>query len=305
MPRQIALAGATGNLGLPILTTLLDKGYTVTVLSRINGSSSKLPSHPNLTIKQVDFTSVESLTTALQQVQPPIEVLVSCVATLAIGSQNPLFDAAAAAGVNRFIPAEFGMDSMNPLVLELPVCAPKGKTQEYLNATSASHPGFTWTAIANGLFLDWCLEQGLILDLKAHKATLYDGGEVRFSATLLQDIVRAVVGVIENQSMTRNRVVYVHSAAVTQRQLMGYAREKDGEEWDVVEKSTEEVRRESYDLLNKGGKDDVDAAMLGFSIVGCFDPRYGCDFSGHLDNELLGVKVLSEDELRGVVEDLL
>lgn len=302
MPPAIALAGATGNLGLPILTTLLDSHYTVTALSRIGGTSSKLKPHPNLTIKEVDFTSAASLTTALQESHPKVEVVVSCLATLAIGSQNPLIDAAAAAGVTRFIPAEFGMDSMNPLCVELPVCAPKTATQRYLSEKSKSHPGFSWTAIANGLFLDWCLEEGIILDLARHKATLYNGGGVRFSATLLADIVRAVVGVVVNLDGTRDRVVYVQSACVSQDRLIQFAKEKDGVEWDVRVKDTEEVRRESFKALEKGA---ADAAMLGFSIVGCLDPAYGCDFSGHLDNDLLGVKELSDAELRGLVESFL
>ncbi|KAL4915236.1 hypothetical protein BDW62DRAFT_219450 [Aspergillus aurantiobrunneus] len=294
----IALAGATGNLGLPILSTLLAANYPVTVLSRIGGTSSKLRPHPNLTIREVDFTSVPSLTAALQDPTP--QVVISCLATLAMGSQNPFIDASVAAGVKRFIPAEFGMDSLNPLSVQLPVCAPKAATQRYLSEKARLHPSFSWTAIANGLFLDWCLEAGIILDVKNRAATLYNGGDVPFSATLLKDIARAVVGVIERQDETRNRVVYVHSAVVTQNQLIKYAKEKDGRSWDVVGKETEEVRRESLAELSKEA--DVDAAMLGFSIVGCLDTEYGCDFSGRLDNELLGVRVLSEDEVRGVVQ---
>lgn len=194
------------------------------------------------------------------------------------------------------------MDSMNPLCVELPVCAPKTATQRYLSEKSKSHPGFSWTAIANGLFLDWCLEEGIILDLARHKATLYNGGGVRFSATLLADIVRAVVGVVVNLDGTRDRVVYVQSACVSQDRLIQFAKEKDGVEWDVRVKDTEEVRRESFKALEKGA---ADAAMLGFSIVGCLDPAYGCDFSGHLDNDLLGVKELSDAELRGLVESFL
>lgn len=302
MPPTVALAGATGNLGLPILTTLLHSKYTVTVLSRIGGSSSKLQPHPNLTIKEVDFTSVASLTGALQDSRP--EAVISCLATLAIGSQNPLIDASVAAGVKRFIPAEFGMDSMNPLCVQLPVCAAKEMTQRYLTEKTKTHPGFSWTAVANGLFLDWCLEEGILLDLKAHKATLYNGGEVSFSVTLLRDIARAVVGVLENLEGTRDRVVYVHSACVTQNKLIGYAKERDGVEWDVRVKDTEEIRREGLEELEKD-EPDVGAAMLGFSIVGCFDAAYGCDFSGHLDNDLLGVKELSDAELRGVVESFM
>jgi hypothetical protein len=45
--------------------------------------------------------------------------------------------------------------------------------------------------------------------------------------------------------------------------------------------------------------------MLGFCIVGSWDPEYGCDFSGRVDNELLGVKEMSEEELKGFIRELL
>ncbi|RDW83602.1 aromatic alcohol reductase [Aspergillus mulundensis] len=299
---RIALAGATGNLGIPILRALLDANHTVTVLSRIGGNSSKLQAHPNLTIKETDFTSTESLTTALKAAQA--EVVISCYATSAIGSQNPLIDASVAVGVKRFIPAEFGMDSRNPLSVQLPVCAPKAATQRYLDEKVAANAGFSWTGVANGLFLDWCLEAGIILDLKQHSATLYNGGNVPFSATLLRDVAKAVVGVIEHRDRTANRIVYVHSARITQNQLIRYAIDNDAVKWVVNVKATEEVRWESLAELERPSG-DVEAAMLGFCIVGSWDPEYGCDFSSHLDNNLLEVEQLSEPQLRDVVESFL
>lgn len=299
---QIALAGATGNLGLPILNALLDAGVYVTVLSREGGSnSSKLKPHPRLTIKVVNFNSVETLTFTLLG----IDIVISCLATLAIGSQNPLIDAAVAAGVKRFIPAEFGMDSANALCIELPVCAPKAETQRYLLEESDSNPGFTYTAIANGLFLDWGLKMGLILNLDQHTAILYNGGDVQFSATTLADVAKAVLGIIQHPNETANRIMYVHSALVSQNELIQCAKDIDGREWKTVIKDTEELRQESLAELAKGSNADIDAAMLGFCFVGSFHPDYGCDFSGHLDNELLGVKEMSKAELKLLIKGLM
>ncbi|KAI1652660.1 NAD(P)-binding protein [Daldinia decipiens] len=299
---RVALAGATGNIGAPILEALLGSDFNVTALSRIGGNSSKLKPHPNLVIKEVDFSSIESLTPALMGVQ----VVVSCVATMAMGDQNPLIDAAAAAGVKRFIPAEFGIDSQNPLCMQLPIVGvSKVKTQQRLREKSRSDPGFTYTAIANGLFLDWCLEETIILDIPKHTATLYNGGDVKFSASLLSDIAKAVLGVIAHQDETANRVVYIHSALITQNQLIRYAKEQDGREWDTIVKDTEELRQESLAAQAEGSKGGMEAAALGFSLCGMFNSDYGCDFSSHLDNKLLGIKELNEDELRKLVGSFL
>jgi nucleoside-diphosphate-sugar epimerase len=298
---QVALAGATGNLGQPILKALLDADFSVTVLSRFDGNTSKLPQHPNLTIKQVDFISVHSLTPALQGV----EVVISCLATLAIGAQNPLIDASVAAGVKRFIPAEFGMDSQNPLAMRLPVCRPKVETQKYLQEMSEKHEGFSWSAIANGMFLDWGMSMGIIVNPAKHTATLYNGGDVRFSATTLADVAEAVLGIIGNQAETANRAVYVHSTVITQNRLIQCAKDKDGKAWHTTVKSTEEVRQNSLKELEKGASADVEGAMLGFCICAMWDAEYGCDFSGRLDNEMLGIEEMGEKGVRALVESFL
>jgi nucleoside-diphosphate-sugar epimerase len=299
MPRpNIAIAGATGNLGQPILSTLLSAGYPVTVLSRVGGNHAKLKPHPNLLIKEVDFTSAPNLNTALHG----IDVVVSCLATLAMGSQNPLIDAAVAAGVKRFIPAEFGMDSQNPLAMQLPVCMLKVATQNYLHEKARTHPHFSWTGVASGMFLDWGIEKGILINPTNHTATLYDGGDVPFSATTLADIAKAVIGVIEKLDETENRLIYIHSALVTQNQLVGYIKDKDGKEWTVVRKETETVKQESFRELEKDDGVSVESAMLGFSITGMFDAEYGCDFSGRLDNDVMGLKRMDEAEVRKMVE---
>jgi hypothetical protein len=141
--------------------------------------------------------------------------------------------------------------------------------------------------------------------MKKQKARLYNGGDVWFSATLLDDVAKAVLGVVGKQEETKNRVVYVHSALVTQNQLIQYAKDKDGKEWDTMVEETETVTNESYAELEKGEQGDVERALLGFCIVAMFDEGYGCGFSGKLDNEVVGVKGLSDCEVRKVVESYL
>jgi len=300
-PTKVALAGATGNLGVHVLEALLGAGYQVTVLSRTGGNSSKLAKHSKLTIAEVDFNSTNSLLAPLEGV----EVVISCLATLAIGSQNRLIDAAVATGVKRFIPAEFGMDSRNHLCMDLPVCVPKIATQKYLAEKVASNQTFSFTGIANGLFLDWGLEVGFIVNPGSHTATLYNGGDIPFSTTTLADVVKAIVGVIENQDATANRILYIHSAVTTQNKLIQYARDIDGKEWITGVKNTEDVRQESLAELAKGTTGDTQKAMDGFCVCAMWAAGYGGDFTGHLDNDLVGVKSLNEDELRAIVGSLL
>lgn len=298
IPTKVALAGATGNLGIVVLETLLRAELSVTVLTRIGGNSAKLEKYRNVVVREVDFSNIDSIKPALEG----ITVVVSCLATLAIGSQNALIDAACATGVRRFIPAEFGMDSLNELCRELPVCQPKAATQHYLEDKWRKNPSFTWTGIANGLFLDWGLRVGFIINLQKHQATLFDGGDVPFSATNLEDVAKAVLGIIKNQDATANRLIYIHSAVTTQNQLLRFANDMDGKKWSSSTQETRVIMQDSLQKLSEG-KDQE--AMDGFCVVAMFDPRYGGDFSAHLDNDLVGLRELDEAGVREVVARVL
>ena len=293
------MAGATGDLGVPIVKALLAAGYHVTALTREgSNNTSRLPKSSNLSVAQVDYSSVQSLEAALRG----HAVVISTLTSTSVGDQNPLIDAAIAAGVARFIPSEFGSDVLNEKRNQLPVFEGKVKTHEYLKAAAAKHPGFAYTVICTGAFLDWGLH-GFVVNVPERTAIIYNGGDVPFSATNLDTIGRAVVGVIEHLPETANRPVYIHDAVVTQNQLIHYAKVKDGREWKVTHKSTEEMRLSSLEQVAKGNTDW--SVLQNFVFSSFLGEGYGIEFSDHLDNELLGIKGLTEAEVRELVESLL
>ena len=92
---------------------------------------------------------------------------------------------------------------------------------------------------------------------------------MQFSATLLADVAKAVLGVIAHTEETKNRVVYVHSALLTQNQLIHYAKDKNDKDWDIVVKETEAVRKKKLCGVREGG-----ASGYGESDVGVL---HSCD----------------------------
>jgi hypothetical protein len=261
---RVALAGATGNLGRPLLLALLKSGHSVRVLSRIGGNSSSLPrpeGYQHLIVRKVDFSSQAQLSELLNG----IDVVICCFGSNALGQQRTLIDAAIAAKVPRYIPAEFGMDSCHPLCMDLPLVGkPKAETQQYLQQKVAENPWFSWTGIANGLFLDWGIEVGFIVDMKRRQADLVDNGNTKFSATLLGDVCRAVMAVIANGAQTKNRIVYVHSAAVTQNEVIAYAGEVDCMPWTTKSVHADNLWETSMTQLQNG---QLNEAMDGFCKV--------------------------------------
>jgi uncharacterized protein YbjT (DUF2867 family) len=285
--RTVALAGAAGNLGPAILSQLLAANFTVTVLTRQQSSPSAFP--PTVKVTPVDYTSLDSLTTALRGQ----DAVVSTLASRAIDVQTRLIDAALAAGVQRFIPSEFGSDTRNPLARKLPVYADKVKVQEYLVQKAAHSDTFTYTCIFNGAFLDWCLKAGILPGKE-----MYDGGDRPFSTTRTSTIGKAVVGVLQHPEETRNGYVYVHEAVVTQKQLAGLAG-KDA--WEAEDVRTAVLEREAYAELGKK-EPDFGKAMFGFIKRAVWGEGYGGVFA-KADNELLGIEMMSEQELQAVVRE--
>ena len=117
--KNVAVVGAAGALGSVILDKLVASGkFNIKVLKR-SGSKSSTPA--GIDIAEVDFTSLDSLKSALAGQ----DAVVSAVGNEGIESQILLVDAAACAGVKRFIPSEFGSNLENPRTCQLPVFVPK------------------------------------------------------------------------------------------------------------------------------------------------------------------------------------
>ncbi|KAK3988036.1 hypothetical protein QBC44DRAFT_382754 [Cladorrhinum sp. PSN332] len=292
---KVVLAGATGNLGPTILSHLLASNFAVTVLTRSNSTSNK-PSFPDsVTVKEVDYDSLASLTAALQGQQ----AVISTLGPSALAKQLLLIEAAESVGtVQKFIPSEFGGDTTHPKVAAFPgYDTTKVPVQKALRES-----GLNWTLVLNGAFLDWAIQIGWILDGKNRKITLYDGGEREFSASTLEDIGKAVVGVLKKPEETKNRAVYVNSARVTLKGLLEKAKKASGtkdEDWTVEEKNVEDLLAEAYEEL-KGENPDQGSWVLKFIVATVYGEGYGGLFE-KVDNELLGIKGLSDEEVGEIV----
>ncbi len=295
---KIAVAGGTGAAGIPIINELLRAKHQVTALSRIGSSNrSTLPEHPNLRVVEVDYDSVASLTSALQGHQV---VVASFPTAAAVGSQYPLIDASVAAGVTRYFPSEYGNNTANPKCMELPVFASKTQAVEYLKAKSAANPHFSYTALCTGLFLDWGLDVGFIVNPKTHSATIYDGGDLPFSTTMLATVGNAIVSIIAHLGETENRHVYIHDMVLTQNKLIAIVKKLDGKDWNLTHVESATAKSEGLIELKKE-KPYIMKGLFPLIHISSLAEGYGGDFSAHLDNELLGIEGMGYKELEEVV----
>lgn len=298
---KAALIGATGNLGPAILKALLGADLEVIVLSREGSTSTdSLASHPKQTIIKADFDNIDSIASALNGV----EAVVSNVASSALLSQKKLIDGAIQAGVQRFLPSDFGSDFGIAANSSVPFNQPKAEIHEYLFARVKENPSFSYTFVTNGPFFDWCLAFGLFGDLRSHHMKLWDGGDVPFSTTTLASVGKAVVGVFKNPEATRNKEIRVADTSITLRKIMGIVKEIDGQEWTTSEASTAEAYQAGLEEFKKSEPDFQFAVVSQLARI-IFSAEHEPDFSHKLDNDKVGLTVMSDAQVKGVIARVL
>jgi nucleoside-diphosphate-sugar epimerase len=185
----------------------------------------------------------------------------------------------------------------------LPVFEGKKITQDYLQKKSNE---ISYTLINNGLFLDWGIQVGLLLNSKGEPTRVFDGGSDKHSFTLLSDVAQAVVGVLKHPKETHNRAVYVQSAALSQNEAIEISQQaKPDVTIERQNASVQELLETSHKQLSQGGE-QIGAAMLGFIITSIFgdSKEYGNLWDEKNDNELLGIKEKSTAELKSLIAEL-
>lgn len=298
---KVALVGATGNLGPAILKALLDAGFDVTILSREGSASTdSLASHPRQMITKVNFDNTDSITSALRGV----EGVVSNVSSSALLTQKPIIDAAIAAGVRRFLPSDFGSDLSVESNRSVPLNTPKVEIHRYLVEKSKEYPDFSYTGVHTGPFFDWCLRHGLYGNLKTHEVTLWDGGNTKFSTTTLASVGKAVVGVFRNLEGTKNQELRVADATITQRELIGIVKEIDGIEWTTNTASTGEAYQVALKEIKKP-QPNMEVFIYNQLYRIMFSDEQGVSFESRLNNDKVGLPLMTKDQVKEVVRSCL
>jgi putative NADH-flavin reductase len=297
--QKVTLIGANGKLGPEILHTLLSAGtFTVTVLSR---SSSKSTYPPSVHVARVsDDLPEDELVEALRGQDAVIVAFAGSNSDL----QIRLADAAARAGVQRFIPADFGScDSSSSRALELvPLYLAKQRVRQHLEqlaSGSSQSPGrLSWTSLVCGHFFDYGLKSGLLqFDIEACKARIFDGGEIKWSATTIETIARAVVRVLQKEDETKNRMLYIQSFCVTQNEVLKSLEHVTDRSWEVEHVDSEKYIREARVRLDQRDPEAVEDLV---SALGVVDANW--EGKDDFANSLLG---LENEDLDQVVRKVI
>ena len=276
---------------MTIASALLSAGFDVTILTRSISSIKNTPS--NAKVVEVDYTSFTNLTTVLKG----HDAVVSTVGMPAVLLQTTLIDAAIAAGVQHFIPSDYGLLNTHPEGRHLPVYASMVTVQDYLQAKAADGK-IAYSIMACGGFLSYLVDKPFLVDWEKHACNLYDEGTVAVSGSSYETIAKAVVAVIKQPEEWKNRVVRFHDTdRVVQKNMLEIAkRETPGVEWTVVQVSTDDLMKQGMEETQKGDM------MAGMKVLGAatFGGKYEVAFK-NVENEKLGIEMMSEKEFEEMV----
>jgi len=293
--KKVLFIGAGGNIGGPVFKYFAKSEFDITVLSR---PTSTKTFDSNVKVIKRDYSDP-----SLHEAFEGQDAVVCLVGGTGILDQIKLIDASVKAGVKRFIPSEFGSNTLNPKTQEV-IFFYKQKLAilDHLKAVSAKTPSFSWTGICTGPIFDWCLVTDFLgFELKANRALIYDFGDTRISATNIEATALALLGVLRDPAATANKYLYVASVTTSQNEILASLEKATEKTWEVTKASTAAAGLEGGAKLAKGDFTGIRPVLHRL--------MYGGDAGGNFEetpeglaNELLK---LPKENLDDIIKDVL
>ncbi|KAI1343478.1 hypothetical protein F5Y15DRAFT_412265 [Xylariaceae sp. FL0016] len=300
---KVAIVGAGGNSGRFMTEALLKTGkHTVTAITRAD-SQNELPD--GVVTKKVDYEQMSTLVDALKGQDALVITLGGMVPS---DTDMKLIQAAGEAGVSWILPNEWAPDTTNEeLIRDVVPFQAKPGTRKAIEDLGKS----AYISVLTGFWFEWSvgIKPAFGFDFTAKCATFFDDGETKISVSTWPQVGRAVASLLSlpirreggNKKACledyKNRVVYVNSFTVSQKDMLASALRVTGakeEDWTVVKEGSKERYEEGLKETGEGNR--VGFVKMMYTRV--FYPDGNGDFEsakGTL-NEALGLPKENMDE---------
>jgi len=235
--KNVLIVGATGNLGPNIVKALVNNGHQVSALMRPTSIADTSKTQPltdqGVELLEGSFEDHDSLKRACSNK----DVVISCAGGDQLMNQIHLARAAKDAGVERFIPSEFGLD---PFLAEKGSCDlfdAKAAVQAQIKETGI---GFT-PIYTNGFMEFWATGLGeLGPQSPPDRAKIFGDGNMPAYMTALSDIGQYTAAIIEDPE-TIDKEVLISTSSSTQNEMISLWEDISGKEVEKEFVSTEQL----------------------------------------------------------------
>jgi uncharacterized protein YbjT (DUF2867 family) len=233
---MILVAGATGVLGSEIVQRLRSRGEAVRALVRPTSSAEKVERLRAMgaDIACGDVRDRASLDDACRGVSAVISTVTmittaqpgdSFADTDEAGTRN-LVDAAAAAGVDRFVYISFD----HQRTPDCPLSRAKRETEAHLLGS-----GMTYTVLRPGLFMESWLGPMLFADVDAAIAKVYGSGTHPLRYVAVADVAEVAVQSLTSAAARNAVITFAGPEAVSQRDAVRLVEQAFGKPFTVSE----------------------------------------------------------------------
>jgi hypothetical protein len=218
--------------------------------------------------------------------------------------QKPMIDAAVEHGVPRFVPSEYGQDTLNKELQErLPPYKERARAIEYLQQLSKDGK-IEWVAIATGAVLDRGILNGnLGFDVKWQSAALSGNDTARFAGSSTPWAGKVMAAVISHWNEVKNQYLYAAGLTTRARDIIRSLEKARGKEFAVGRGDVRETVKEAEKRMRQGFPDAgmfmMERSVLYDEDMGGVEP-----FQNHDAKEKLGLKPEQlEDIINAVMHD--
>ncbi|KXH66038.1 hypothetical protein CSAL01_05834 [Colletotrichum salicis] len=286
---------ATGQMGSQIAKTFLKSGFSVTAIQR-SESANTVPS--GVKFIKLDLNDVSALTTAFEGQDA---VISAAPDPIVLENQKPWIDAAVAAGVKRIIPSEYSTNVDSPLAEGLPIVVDKVRTRRYLiEQISQTGNKSSWMSVNNGPFFELVLGfGGLGPNFRSKTARYHNGGDNLIGTTKISDVAETIAKVFRDErglyKEAENKSLYIHSAAVSEKQLTEMAETVTGQKFEVQNFDVEEVYQNAKVKFAEGDR----SVWIDFYYQMMYGKGYGGSesFQEMSWNDKVGLNTMSNKEI--------
>jgi uncharacterized protein YbjT (DUF2867 family) len=260
------VVGATGALGSEICARLAESGKHVRALVRLSSIPERVEGLRKLGVELAtgDLTDRASLDAVCRGVDTVFSTA-TAIQSRQEGNtldrvdrygQANLVDAAAAAGVKRFVFISFRMHGD-----DFPLRAAKRSTAERLKSS-----GMPWTVIEASIFMEVWLGPHLGFDAANGRARVFGSGDNKISWVSYKDVAGLAIAAAESPDAANRTIEVGGPEALTHNEVIRIFEEKSGRRFEV-ERVPEEALR-GMKAAAKSPVEETFAALMLFVASG-------------------------------------
>lgn len=225
----VAVAGATGNMGRLISTSLRARNVTVKALIRegTDPKRTELLRKAGIIVAETDLNDPTVLAKELLGATAVVSALSGLRDTI-LGSQKALLDGAVAAKVPRFIPSDFGLDFTKT---EPGSNRNMDLRREFHKMLDES--GIAWTSILNGAFMDMLAGEIPLINDRFHRVLYWGNDEQKLDFTTCEDVAAYTAAVAADPNSTP-RLLRIAGDVVSAKDLARIAGDVKGGSYSTL-----------------------------------------------------------------------